>query len=48
MWDRLANAMASVEETPEKQKAWAEKFRWLLDDWKLVPGTDRGWSWGKR
>jgi len=38
MWARLANAMASVEETPEKQKAWAEKFRWLLDDWKLVPG----------
>jgi len=38
MWTRLANAMASVEETPEKQKVWAEKFRWLLDDWKLVPG----------
>lgn len=38
MWARLANAMASVEETPEKQKVWAEKFRWLLDDWKLVPG----------
>jgi ribonucleoside-diphosphate reductase alpha chain len=38
MWDRLANAMASVEASPEKQKEWAEKFRWLLDDWKLVPG----------
>lgn len=38
MWDRLANAMASVEETAEKQRVWAEKFRWLLDDWKLVPG----------
>ncbi|TVY04640.1 adenosylcobalamin-dependent ribonucleoside-diphosphate reductase [Cohnella terricola] len=38
MWTRLANAMASVEDTQEKQKAWAEKFRWLLDDWKLVPG----------
>ncbi|MFC5404147.1 adenosylcobalamin-dependent ribonucleoside-diphosphate reductase [Cohnella soli] len=38
LWARLANAMASVEDTPEKQKAWSEKFRWLLDDWKLVPG----------
>ncbi|MBB6695174.1 adenosylcobalamin-dependent ribonucleoside-diphosphate reductase [Cohnella xylanilytica] len=38
MWTRLANAMASVETTEEKQKEWSEKFRWLLDDWKLVPG----------
>lgn len=38
MWSRLANAMASVEDTAEKQKEWSEKFRWLLDDWKLVPG----------
>jgi len=38
MWDRLAKAMASVEATPEKQREWSEKFRWLLDDWKLVPG----------
>jgi ribonucleoside-diphosphate reductase alpha chain len=38
MWTRLANAMSSVEDSPEKQKEWAEKFRWLLDDWKLVPG----------
>lgn len=38
MWDRLANAMASVETTKDKQKEWAKKFRWLLDDWKLVPG----------
>ena len=37
MWDRLARAMASVE-APEKQKEWQEKFRWMLDDWKLVPG----------
>ncbi|MBB6634631.1 adenosylcobalamin-dependent ribonucleoside-diphosphate reductase [Cohnella thailandensis] len=37
MWDRLAGAMSSVE-APEKQKEWQEKFRWLLDDWKLVPG----------
>lgn len=38
MWDRLAGAMASVESTPEKQAEWTEKFRYILDDWKLVPG----------
>ncbi|MFD0695905.1 adenosylcobalamin-dependent ribonucleoside-diphosphate reductase [Paenibacillus sp. GCM10027628] len=38
MWDRLAGAMASVEATPEKRKEWTEKFRYILDDWKLVPG----------
>lgn len=38
MWDRLAAAMASVETTPEKQQEWTEKFRYVLDDWKLVPG----------
>ncbi|MGM0879738.1 MAG: adenosylcobalamin-dependent ribonucleoside-diphosphate reductase [Bacillota bacterium] len=38
MWDRLAGAMASVESGEEKQKEWQEKFRYILDDWKLVPG----------
>jgi len=38
MWDRLAKAMASVEDTPEKRKQWEERFRYILDDWKLVPG----------
>ncbi|MGZ9585995.1 adenosylcobalamin-dependent ribonucleoside-diphosphate reductase [Paenibacillus marinisediminis] len=38
MWDRLASAMASVETTAEKQLEWTEKFRYVLDDWKLVPG----------
>ncbi|MBP1989156.1 ribonucleoside-diphosphate reductase alpha chain [Paenibacillus eucommiae] len=38
MWDRLAAAMASVEATPEKKKEWTDKFRYILDDWKLVPG----------
>ncbi|MEW9700353.1 adenosylcobalamin-dependent ribonucleoside-diphosphate reductase [Paenibacillus sp. SI8] len=38
MWDRLAGAMASVEATPEKRREWTEKFRYILDDWKLVPG----------
>ena len=38
MWDRLAKAMSAVEETTEKQREWQEKFRYILDDWKLVPG----------
>lgn len=38
LWNRLAKAMASVETTPEKKKEWTEKFRYVLDDWKLVPG----------
>jgi len=38
MWDRLAKAMASVEDTAEKRKQWEERFRYILDDWKLVPG----------
>jgi ribonucleoside-diphosphate reductase alpha chain len=38
MWNRLAGAMASVEATPEKRKEWTDKFRYILDDWKLVPG----------
>ncbi len=37
MWDRVAKAIAAVEK-PEKQKEWEEKFRYVLDDWKLVPG----------
>ncbi|XEC97685.1 LAGLIDADG family homing endonuclease [Paenibacillus tarimensis] len=38
MWDRLSKAMASVEETEETQTEWKERFRYILDDWKLVPG----------
>ncbi|UKS23931.1 adenosylcobalamin-dependent ribonucleoside-diphosphate reductase [Paenibacillus sp. HWE-109] len=38
LWDRLAGAMASVEATPEKREEWTEKFRYILQDWKLVPG----------
>ncbi|OEF99619.1 ribonucleoside-diphosphate reductase, adenosylcobalamin-dependent [Vulcanibacillus modesticaldus] len=36
MWDRLAKAIAAVEK-PEKQEEWTKKFRYVLDDWKLVP-----------
>lgn len=37
MWDRLAEAMASVEEK-SKQALWKERFQYILKDWKLVPG----------
>ncbi|MDE1846889.1 MAG: adenosylcobalamin-dependent ribonucleoside-diphosphate reductase [Candidatus Micrarchaeota archaeon] len=38
MWRRVANVLADVEETPEKRKEWREKFYWLLDGFKFVPG----------
>jgi ribonucleoside-diphosphate reductase alpha chain len=38
LWNRLAKAMASVETSPEKKKEWTDKFKYILDDWKLVPG----------
>jgi len=38
MWDRLAGAMAGAEAGAEKQRTWTERFRYILDDWKLVPG----------
>jgi ribonucleoside-diphosphate reductase alpha chain len=37
MLDRVAGGLAEVE-VPEKQAEWQEKFRWLLDDWRFVPG----------
>ncbi|MGO4538372.1 adenosylcobalamin-dependent ribonucleoside-diphosphate reductase [Paenibacillus sp. 2TAB19] len=38
MWERLAKAMASAELTEDIRKEWQERFRYILDDWKLVPG----------
>lgn len=38
MWDRLAGVMASVESEPDQAKLWKERFRYALQDWKLVPG----------
>ncbi len=37
MLDRVARGLAEVE-APEKQQEWQEKFRWLLDEWKFIPG----------
>ncbi|SFF20851.1 ribonucleoside-diphosphate reductase class II [Paenibacillus algorifonticola] len=38
MWDRLAKAVAGVEGSEQKRGEWTERFRYILDDWKLVPG----------
>lgn len=38
LMERVARGVAEIEATPEKRQEWQEKFRWLLDDWKFVPG----------
>ncbi len=38
MMDRVARGVAAAEANLAKQAEWSEKFRWLLDDWKFVPG----------
>ena len=38
MMDRVARGVAATEIDPAKQAEWSEKFRWLLDEWKFVPG----------
>ncbi|OFX16029.1 MAG: ribonucleoside-diphosphate reductase, adenosylcobalamin-dependent, partial [Armatimonadetes bacterium RBG_19FT_COMBO_69_19] len=38
MWRRIAHELASVERTPELRAEWEEKFYWLLDDFRLIPG----------
>ncbi len=35
MMDRVARSLSSSEADREK---WAENFKWLLEDWKFVPG----------
>ncbi len=38
MWERIAREMASAEATKGKQQEWKSKFRWLLEDFRFVPG----------
>ncbi len=38
MWRRIARELASVEATPAKRQEWEEKFSWLLDDFRFIPG----------
>lgn len=34
---RVAKGVASVE-TGDKQEEWSQKFEWLMDDWRFIPG----------
>lgn len=38
MMDRVAAGIAAIEKTAKKRREWTDKFRWLLEDWKFVPG----------
>ncbi len=38
MMDRVARGIAQAEKSPEKQAEWEQKFRWLLEGWKFIPG----------
>ena len=38
MMDRVARGVAETEKNKKLRKQWGEQFRWLLDDWKFVPG----------
>ncbi len=38
MFTRIAGHIASVEQTPQKQVEWTNKFQDLMDNWKYVPG----------
>ncbi len=37
MWRRIARELATVE-APEKRAEWEERFYWLLDDFRFIPG----------
>lgn len=38
MLERVARGIAQVEKTPALKEEWREKFLWLLNGWKFVPG----------
>ena len=38
MWKRVAREIASVERSPELQREWGERFYWLLEDFRFIPG----------
>ncbi len=38
MWQRLAREISGIESTEEKRTGWNEKFLWLMQDFKFVPG----------
>jgi ribonucleoside-diphosphate reductase alpha chain len=38
MWNRLAKEISGAEETESKKSEWKNKFFWMLDGFKFVPG----------
>lgn len=38
MWDRIANTLAAVETEESKRSEWHDKFVWLLENFRFVPG----------
>lgn len=38
MWKRVADGIASVEPDAERRSLWAERFLWLLQDFRFIPG----------
>lgn len=36
--ERVARGVAQAEQTEEKQDEWFKKFKYLMNDWKFVPG----------
>src|SRR3990170_4425794 len=38
MWRRIAGELASVEATAGLRQEWEEKFYWLLEDFRFIPG----------
>lgn len=38
MWARVAREIAFVEPTEAERREWEEKFYWLLEDFRFVPG----------
>src|SRR5688572_8305159 len=38
MMARVARGIAAIEKDEATRERWTEEFRWLLEDWKFVPG----------
>ncbi|MDG6952730.1 MAG: adenosylcobalamin-dependent ribonucleoside-diphosphate reductase [Nitrososphaerota archaeon] len=38
MWRRVAKELASPEKDEDKKKEWANRFYWLLENYRFVPG----------
>ncbi len=38
MWGRLARELSSVEATDAKREEWGQKFYWMLQDFRFLPG----------